>query len=143
MKRFRFPLEVALDYRRLQAEREEARLQECQRELRYWEFQLQQLARTRDEASRELHTQAVGGFLPLRIHDAYAQHHRKQTQKFAAQAEQCREKVAQQEIRVNEARRQHRLLEKLKEKAQQEWQAAVDREQEALAAEAYLAQWNR
>jgi hypothetical protein len=42
-----------------------------------------------------------------------------------------------------EARRRCRLMEKLKERRKVEWDAARSRELEELAAESFLAQWNR
>jgi len=44
---------------------------------------------------------------------------------------------------VLKAERDVRLLEKLREKRLGEWQAAADKEQEALASELFLAQWHR
>jgi hypothetical protein len=42
-----------------------------------------------------------------------------------------------------EARRRCRLLERLKERRKGEWDIAFNRELEAVAAESFLAQWNR
>jgi hypothetical protein len=42
-----------------------------------------------------------------------------------------------------EAQRQCRLLEKLEQRRRAEWSRAADREMENLAAESFLALWNR
>ena len=51
--------------------------------------------------------------------------------------------VAAQRQKVLEAQRQCRLLEKLEQRRQAEWQREADREMESLAAESFLARWNR
>ena len=49
--------------------------------------------------------------------------------------------MEEQRNRLLKARREHRLLEKLRQVRQAEWEAAVNREFETLAAETYLAGW--
>jgi len=44
---------------------------------------------------------------------------------------------------VLEAQRRVRLLERLRERRFSEWEAELNRELEALAAESYLARWKR
>jgi hypothetical protein len=50
-------------------------------------------------------------------------------------------RMEQQRARVLHARRECRLLEKLRQARRAEWESAVNHEFEALAAETYLAQW--
>jgi hypothetical protein len=49
--------------------------------------------------------------------------------------------MEQQRARLLAARREFRLLEKLRQVRRAEWETAVNREFEMLAAETYLAQW--
>ncbi len=50
-------------------------------------------------------------------------------------------KMEQQRARVLQARRECRLLERLRQVRRAEWESAVNHEFEALATETYLAQW--
>jgi hypothetical protein len=50
--------------------------------------------------------------------------------------------VAAQQKAMLEARRRCRLLERLKERRLDEWQAAANKELDELAAESYIAQWH-
>lgn len=52
-------------------------------------------------------------------------------------------KIVAQRERVMEARRQAELLGRLRAKAFQAWQGAVNKEQEELAAETFLTRWKR
>lgn len=143
MQRFHFPLEAVLQYRRVQAEREEARLQELHRELQYWQFQIHQLESARDEARRSLRVLAPSGAIPLANGDRYQEHVRTKISQHSRQITGCRQRVEKQQAVVIEANRQYELLKKLKEKARAEWQIAVDRQEEELAAEVFLAAWPR
>ncbi len=60
----------------------------------------------------------------------------------ARRVEQVR-KIAGQEAALMEARRRCRLLERLKERRNEEWRSAAGRELEELASESFLAQWVR
>jgi hypothetical protein len=42
-----------------------------------------------------------------------------------------------------EARRRSRLLDRLRERRLEEWEATRDKELDEIASESYLAQWNR
>ena len=70
------------------------------------------------------------------------QEHVEQQRKIALDRRRdCEARMEQQRARLLQARREHRLLEKLRQVRRAEWELAVDREFEALAAETYLAQW--
>ncbi len=71
--------------------------------------------------------------------DAYRLHSRSQVRDIENRERQAEEHLEQQRQRVIEARRDAELLERLKRKALDAWQAASDREQETLATELYLA----
>ena len=65
----------------------------------------------------------------------------KQKQMALNRRSECDRKIEQQRERLLQARRDFRLLEKLRQVRRAEWEAAVDRDFEALAAESYLARW--
>jgi len=53
----------------------------------------------------------------------------------------CREQIAAQQVRIIEAQRRARLLEKLRSRRLEEWRVAGEREMENFAGEAFLARW--
>ncbi len=73
----------------------------------------------------------------------YRLHVMAQEQEIAVRRAKSQSALDAQEAAMLEARRRCRLLERLKERRQAEWQAAGDREVEELASESYLAGWVR
>jgi hypothetical protein len=55
----------------------------------------------------------------------------------------CQKELAARQAALMEARRQCRLLERLKDRRWAEWQSAAAKELDELAADSYLAQWAR
>src|ERR1039458_7519716 len=66
-----------------------------------------------------------------------------EVQALALRRMACEQQVAAQRQKVLEAQRQCRLLEKLEQRRHAEWRREADREMESLAAESFLARWNR
>jgi hypothetical protein len=60
----------------------------------------------------------------------------------AQRVEAAREAAARQEAMLT-ARRRSRLLDRLRERRLEDWEAARDRELDEIASESFLAQWNR
>jgi hypothetical protein len=56
---------------------------------------------------------------------------------------QCETQIVEQRKRLLQARRDHTVLEKLKEKRLRTWSYLSDREIEETAAEAYISKWAR
>jgi hypothetical protein len=99
------------------------------------------LVRSRaEQAVREARTVEAGDLWALA---AYRRRIIEELQAVARQRAECERQLAAQRQRVLEARRNCRLLEKLEERRRAEWRTAVDRETETLAAESFLARWNR
>ena len=143
MRRFRFRLESVLEWRLLQLELEETKLQGLFEELRRVDGALDALDAGKAEAERAV---LGGGTVPaqqLEALDAHRLHLAREKQRLAAARVGCEGRIAAQREQVRKAERDLRLLEKLKERRQAEWRKANDREQEALAAEVFLAQWHR
>ena len=139
MKAFRFPLERALDWRRVQLELEENRFQR----------QAAVLAEL-DRIRAELEAAALGAELQVRAWtplsgrdlsslSGFRRHVENEERTLAARRAQSQRELAEQEARMLEARRRCRLLEKLRERQWAEWQAAGDRELEQFATESFLA----
>src|SRR5580658_1506442 len=143
MKRFQFPLQRVFEWRSLQmrsAEEKLARLQEQQAGLVH-----------RENALRAAEVKAAMGLLKLPTMDgsdlqslaAFQLRMRSQRAELHAARARCQAEIVQQRTRVLIARRDFRVLEKLKEKRLQSWIYLTDREIENTAADAYLARWAR
>ena len=143
MNAFQFPLQRVLDWRRTQLELEEVQLRRQRSVLVALEARQAQLAASGSDAERQIREwspvaagelEALGGFR-LRVRD--------QQRDMAAARVECVQQLDRQEARMLDARRRLRLLERLKERRFSEWRAARDKELEELAAESYLAKWQR
>jgi flagellar export protein FliJ len=141
MLRFRFPLEKVLQYRARVLETEQARLSEKIARLRAVEAELEALeqsrrqeeSRVREASSVEAaDLEALGAFL----HGAVNREKRLREQRAAAQ-KACDE---QREC-VLKARRDHRLIERLREQRLTEWKQAFERELQQMAEENFIARW--
>lgn len=143
MKSFEFPLQRVLDWRKSQLDLTEAtfrRAMEAVASVERMAAALQAAARSEAsavQASRPLMGGALGAL------NGYQRFVLVKGKELERRREECGKRAAEAERAMLEARRRTRLLEKLKEKRQLEWQAAGSRELEELASDSYLAQWNR
>jgi hypothetical protein len=143
MKAFQFPLEKALDWRRIQLELEEARYKQQVASLASLDRQRAEVeaAGIRAEIQvREWSPIAAGDLSALGNFRLYV---KAQESEIARRRFEAAQKLAEQQKHMLEARRRCRLLERLKERRLAEWAAARDREVEEIAAESYLARWHR
>jgi flagellar export protein FliJ len=143
MKRFEFRLARVRDFRRQQLEMEEAKLELLRAERRQLEAES---LRLRNEASGTRNSLMVTGSVEaqeLVAADHYLHYLATAEKQQAAKMANSQERTAKQQQAVVEARRRVRLLEKLEEKQLRLWKADVDREQENLSAELYLARWGK
>ena len=143
MNAFRFPLERVMDWRRQQMELEEAKL-------RQQAAAIAQLDRTRAQlqAAGIAAEIDVRRWTPLAGSDlaalgGFRRHVRDQEQQLAVQRVARAQQMSGQQQVLLEARRRYRLLERLRERRLAEWQEAVDRELETLAAESHSARLSR
>ena len=141
MKSFQFPLERVLAWRRTQLEIEEARFGQRQAEMAAVRRQQEQwealTIRTGQETPR-LPGLRGGDLNALALFRLGARHRAAELEKRRIA---CEQKVEEQRRKFLEARRNARLLERLKERRLEEWTAEYDREVEAQASETFLAQW--
>ena len=147
MKRFSFPLERVRQWRNMQVEVEHSKLRQLFDEMRRLELASERLAAAVAEAEFAVQEaastrQAVDG-QQLADLDDYRLYSKREEQRLAAQREQLQGRIAEQRGRLVEARRNFRLLEKLKQSRLEEWERDYHREVESLASELHLARWNR
>jgi flagellar protein FliJ len=143
VKRFEFPLSHVLDFRRRQLGQEEARLEALQAERRALETESGRLERETRETRSELIVTGSADAESLLACDLYLRRLAKERKQQAGRMAEWQGRAAAQQRAVVEARRQVRLLEKLEERRRREWRAGVNREQEELSAELYLARWGK
>ncbi len=143
MKRFRFQLQTAMDWRQRRMEFEQAALEELENSRRQLQSELKESLENwqRSQEATVLAQQ-------VRAEDLRALG----TYRLALDALQLRlqrsisaleVKIAAQRKKLVEATRDYRLLEKLKDRKVAEWRKELEKELENQASELYLAQWNR
>jgi flagellar export protein FliJ len=141
VKAFSFPLDRVRQYRETQVRLEEAKLERLHAERRAYETRRERLNRQRAEGESALLGVKLVDAFQLAALDRFGRHVDAQNEIVAQELARCDEKIDAQKQRLTEARRGHRLLEKLREKRLAAWQADYGRELETQAAELYLAQW--
>jgi len=142
MSAFRFSLQKVLEWRRTQMEVEEARLRQhaALAELEQLRSNLEAAAFDAESSVREQNE--VAGF-DLAALEAFHRHVERRRRHLDAQRAARERQIAEQKETLLEARRRYRLLENLRDRRLYEWRAAVDREVENFAGEAYLAGFTR
>jgi hypothetical protein len=143
VRAFVFPLRRALEWRRTQLELEENKLQRLTaalEELELAQVRLDLIKTRTEQAVREAGTVEARDLWALA---AYRQRLMTELRALAQRKRDGEQQVTAQRGQVLEVQRQCRLLEKLEERRRAEWHADADREMEALAAESFLALWNR
>lgn len=143
MKRFHFPLDRVRRWREGQAGLEEMKLEQLRGNLAALREEKQNIEVARTRSEQEVLKQPTIGASELQSLDSYRLHARSKIRDIEKREGQAETLMAQQRQRVIEARRNAELLERLKQKAREEWQAASDGEQESFAAELYLGRWMR
>lgn len=140
MKTFSFRLERVLAWRQAQLNVEQSALGRVAAEFTRWDAMLANLGNARAKAAGLVQSGPVNG-TDLGALASYQEHIERQRKIVLERRRDCAARLEKQRARLLQARRDHRLLEKLRQVRRAEWETAVDREFEALAAETYLAQW--
>src|SRR5713101_4380302 len=143
MTRFHFPLEKVRDFRRRQLEVEEAKLEALHTERQALVAESAHLESEAAQTRVSLMVTGVADAQDLVASDLYLRHLSAGKKRLAARVADWQARAAKQQQAIVEARRRVRLLEKLENRKLREWQKGVDREQENLASELYLAKWKR
>ena len=143
MAQFRFSLEKVLRWRRIELAREEVKVQRLIQEKARVETMLARIASERSSltASVARLPGLQGG--DLRAAAAYGLRLRQQVQKLADARARLQEDLVVQQKKFAEAKLRLRLLEELKARRLERWQYEEACQLERLAAESYLAGWNR
>jgi flagellar export protein FliJ len=143
VKAFRFTLQRVLDWRETQLRAAEEKLSQLQNQLASLHRREHDLLTAYQAAERKLiGAEALAG-ADLQALAAFRGHTRRRQQDLQAQRKQCEAFIAEHRQILLKIRRDHRVLEKLKEKRWRTWVYLNDREVEETAAEAYLAKWAR
>ena len=143
MKKFHFPLDRALDWRRTQARIEESKLERLFTALRTIDAQDAALhdERARSEAALLSASDVTGQ--DLAALDAFHTHVRAEHSRLTQARQQCGKQIAAQIEAVTSKRRDVKLIENLKQRRFDGWTAELGREIDRQADEAFLAKWNR
>jgi hypothetical protein len=143
MSGFRFSLEKALDLRRLQLELEESKFQQQAAALLELDRMRDYMRASRANAEAQVRAGVWAQGLDLAALGAFRLHVQAKEKDLALRRVEGEKKLEERRNAMLEARRRCRLLERLKERRKGEWDTAFNRELEAVAAESFLAQWNR
>lgn len=143
MKAFHFPLEAALKWRRTRLEAEEAALARLVAERDRALAEARENLEAGARAARELIGAPQAAASELWALDGYRRAVTSRARVLQERARAAERRVDAQRARLQEARRQCRLLENLKERRLAEWRQEADREVENFAADSFLARWNR
>ena len=143
MKSFHFPLQRVLDWRTLQMRTEEEKLAALQTTLSTLIHRDNQLtaAQLKSELSL-LGSDCIEGS-DLQALAAFQVRIRSEREVLNASRRKCEAQIVEQRNRLLKARKDYRVLEKLKEKRWKTWTYLSDREVEHTAAENYISQWAR
>lgn len=143
MTQFHFSLEKILRWRAVEFTREEVKLQRLIQERDRLE-----LMRARLETEQSALSMSLGG-LPglqggdLRAAAAYGLRLRKEIEKLTTARARIQDSLVAQQKKFATAKLRLRLLEELKARRLERWRYDEARQLETLAAESYLAGWNR
>jgi len=143
MKAFVFPLERVLDLRRKQVQIEELLLEGLLAECRRIEFEEGQVQRAVESAARSLLEQDVLDPIELQALEHFRSWSTRRREELKRRLIDVERKACEQRLKLNEVRKEERLVEKLRERRLVEWTGDFHRELEEQASEAFLARWNQ
>lgn len=143
MKAFKFPLEKVLGWRHLQMRAEEEKLTVLQQHLALLNRRAHSLATAElNTKLRILKMDSVQGS-ELNALASFQERLKKERALVAGEKAQCEKRLAAQRVRLLKARKDYRILEKLRDRRLEEWTYSFNRELENDAADAYLAKLAR
>jgi len=143
MTRFHFRLQKVLEWREKQLEVEDIRLKQQIARVAGLDQARAEIESAGLQAETELRSLAAVSGQELAALAGFRQFVKSRAIQIAAQRAEALKQLEAQQNAVLEARRRCRLMERLKERRLAEWQAACDRELDALASESFLANWVR
>ena len=141
MKIFTFRLESVLRWRRAQLEAEEFALSQLAVERSGWDGVIEKIETALVQSRSGVLSSAKISGGDLAALSGYLTRMERERQVSFERRRGCDKKIEVQRTRLLAARREFRLLEKLRQLRREEWEAAVNREFEALSAESFLARF--
>ena len=141
MKKFTFPLNRVIDWRRMQARAEELKLEQLHAEMRGIDARAAELNRERSQSEQMLIAAPASTAEEMAALGAFQRFMIAEQGRLDAKRGACGEKIAAQTLAVAARRRDTRLIEKVKERRLTAWRAQYAREIDQQAEEAYLAKW--
>ncbi len=141
MKKFTFPLETVLQWRRRQMETEQARLEKLERQRADLAGLLTAIEASWLASADELQKATVIEASELEQLSHYRIAADTRRRRLEGDLRRLAAKLEEQKTRLVEATRQFRLIEKLKDRRKDEWQRQMEAQLEQEAGELYLAQW--
>jgi flagellar protein FliJ len=141
MKPFRFALQRILEFRASRVEEEERKLTMLQEELAGLDRSIEQVEQSRGQAARSMATSEKARGEDLRALTRFYSRLDRERAALDEKKSICGQRLARQRRSYTEARREHRLLEKLRERQLAEWTREAGREMDKVAGELYLARW--
>lgn len=137
MKAFRFPLQRVMEWRALQLRAEEEKLAKMTNRLETVVRGLHALAVADLRAERELQELPLVAGVELQSLPSFQARVKKQREILEVERQQCERQIVAQRAQLLKARKDLRVLEKLKEKRYKAWLYSGDRELESVAADAF------
>jgi hypothetical protein len=143
MRKFSFPLDRVMDWRRTQARVQEAKLEQLHAEAGGIDARRAAVSQQRSESEQAVASvQAITG-AELAALDAFRRFAAAENVRLERQRLECQQRVDAQIQLVAGKRRDVRLLERLRTRRLQAWKTGLDREIEIEAHEAHLVKWKR
>ena len=143
MGRFHFPLDRVMRWRSLEFSLEQAKLKRLGQEQIRLQMQAAALGAEKSKLGSSLVTLPDLRGEDLRAMVGYGTSLRRRAEKLTELRNRCERELAVQKKKYNEAKQRLQLLEELRERKLTEWRYEQGQQLETLAAESYLAGWNR
>lgn len=143
MAQFRFALDKILRWRSIEVTGEEAKLQRLIQERNRIDAMLNRITGERSGLTRSISGLEGLQGADFRAMAAYSLRLRQTVEKLKEGRSRIEHGLAAQQKKYAEAKRRVRLLEQLKERRFERWKYEEDRQLEIMAAESFLAGWNR
>lgn len=143
MKKFHFPLDRVLDWRRTQVRMEQIKLERMLAELRQLELQAASVLGEREAAQRAVVQSSSSLGSELQAFSSFRSASAKRSAALERDRSASLERVSAQREVLSRKERDVRLLEKLREDRLRQWVQEQDREIDQQAAESHLAQWGK
>jgi flagellar export protein FliJ len=143
VKRFKFSLESLFHLRELQMQQEDEKLAGLLRTQAQLEAALARLQADRTDAGRAIFETHVTDSADLRAFAGYVLGLKGRIAGVQAQLQTTSRQVQEQQRKCMEARRNHRMVEKLRDRHRNEWEKEFEQELERAASDAFLSRYAR